>query len=935
MISSKKKYLLFFIISTYTLISSQEIPPIQNFTAEDYNAENQNWDISQSKEKFIYVANNRGLLEFNGAKWHLYTSPNNSIVRSVKIINEKVYSGCYMEFGYWQKDQSGQLNYHSLSSELDIKMLEDEEFWDIIQLEEWILFQSLNRIYIYNSKTKNYKIINSKTALQKIFKVENTIYFQKLNDGIYKIEKGNTLLVSNDPTFKTNIIVGAFNHNKKLLLLTQENGFYTISNKKAIRWNTPSDKLLSTTSVYSSVKTTKNTFILGTISDGIYQLDKNGKTLSNVDQAKGLNNNTVLNVFEDLDKNIWAGLDNGISCLNYNSPFKVYNDKNGKLGTTYASAIHQNYLYVGTNQGLFYKRQNTNEHLQLINGTEGQVWNLQVIDNTLFCGHNLGTYIIDINQATLISNIEGTWKLLPFPNQKNKIIQGNYNGFSILSKKNNKWTFSHQIDGFKISSRYFELINKDKILVTHEHKGVYELILNKDKTKFTEIKINTKLKGEKSSIVGYQNNFLYYYNEGIFNYNTKTNSFNKDSILNDALTIDETYNSGKLVNSNDEKLWAFTNKNIVYFSPGKLNTKPEVTKIYLPVELRKDYTGFENISLLEKEKYLLGTSFGYLIIDTKKIKKKKHRINLTRITKKKLNNQEEPVNLKTAPLLNYKENNITFSYSVSSFEKFTEIQYKYILEGRHDHWSEWTKESQKAFENLPFGKYTFKTKAKTGNDESVNEIIYDFIIERPWYLSYKIIGIYLVIFLFAVSIIHNIYKQHYKKQKQSILNKKQIEFEHTQLENEKVIMKLRNDKLRSEIEGKNKELAASTMSIIKKNEFLNSIKKELLEFKDPHLIKPVIKIIDKNLNNTNDWKLFQEAFNNADKDFLTKAKDKYPQLTPSDLRLCAYLRLNLSSKEIAPLLNISHKSVEIKRYRLRKKMSLTKKDNLIHHILEI
>ena len=125
------------------------------------------------------------------------------------------------------------------------------------------------------------------------------------------------------------------------------------------------------------------------------------------------------------------------------------------------------------------------------------------------------------------------------------------------------------------------------------------------------------------------------------------------------------------------------------------------------------------------------------------------------------------------------------------------------------------------------------------------------------------------------------------------------------------------------------------MSIIKKNEFLNSIKKELSGLENNEMIKPVIKIIDKNLKNTSDWKLFQEAFNNADKDFLTKVKDKHPELTPNDLRLCAYLRLNLSSKEIAPLLNISHKSVEIKRYRLRKKMGLAKKDNLIHHILEI
>jgi DNA-binding CsgD family transcriptional regulator len=97
----------------------------------------------------------------------------------------------------------------------------------------------------------------------------------------------------------------------------------------------------------------------------------------------------------------------------------------------------------------------------------------------------------------------------------------------------------------------------------------------------------------------------------------------------------------------------------------------------------------------------------------------------------------------------------------------------------------------------------------------------------------------------------------------------------------------------------------------------------------------VIKVIDKHLNNQDDWKFFEEAFNNADKDFLKKVKDYHPTLTNNDLRLCAYLRLNLSSKDIAPLLNITLSSVEIKRYRLRKKMHLPKNQGLTDHLLSL
>ena len=79
--------------------------------------------------------------------------------------------------------------------------------------------------------------------------------------------------------------------------------------------------------------------------------------------------------------------------------------------------------------------------------------------------------------------------------------------------------------------------------------------------------------------------------------------------------------------------------------------------------------------------------------------------------------------------------------------------------------------------------------------------------------------------------------------------------------------------------------------------------------------------------------MFKEAFDNADNDFLKKVKQAHSSLTPNDLRLCAYLRLNLSSKEIAPLLNISVRSVEIKRYRLRKKMDLSHEQGLVEYIL--
>jgi len=92
-------------------VVSQELPPIETFTPKMYGAENQNWSIAQYKEQFIYVANNKGLLEFNGAEWKLYPSPNETIMRSVSVIDDFIYTGCNKEFGFWQRNELGNLYY--------------------------------------------------------------------------------------------------------------------------------------------------------------------------------------------------------------------------------------------------------------------------------------------------------------------------------------------------------------------------------------------------------------------------------------------------------------------------------------------------------------------------------------------------------------------------------------------------------------------------------------------------------------------------------------------------------------------------------------------------------------------------------------------------------------------------------------------------------
>lgn len=924
-----------FLASTYIL--AQELPPIQKYSPKDYNGENQNWAISQSPEKLIYVANNKGLLEFNGAKWQLYPSPNETVMRSVQVVDDRIYTGCIMEFGYWEKNNSGILDYTSISKKMNIDLLEDEQFWNILNIDEWIVFQSLKRIYTYNAKDKSANIINTKGTINKIFKVDKHIYFQRQGKGIYKIVRGKVFLVFDDEVVKNNSVVNIFKNDKELLILTKDNGFYRSRNNSLVKWNIESNKLLSKVTVFNGIRLKDNSFAIGTISHGIIYLNEKGNLLYHINQNNILSNNTVLSLFEDAANNIWLGLDNGISYININAPYRLYHDKEGILGSTYTSVINNGKLYLGTNQGLFYKNIKSNDNFQFIKGTQGQVWCLKVINRTLLCGHDSGTYIVEGNQVKKILNTYGTWNIAPIEGKPSLLLQGNYDGLYVLEKLNNTWKLKHKIDGFNNSSQYFETLGNE-IFVNHSYNGVFKVEVDSTFSKVKNISVDTIIKGSNSGIIKYNENILYAYKEGIFKYNRINNKFIKDTLLSKVYNEDE-YISGKLRIDKKNNLWVFSNSNMSYITQGKLSNTPKIKNIPLTKEVRNDIFGYENIMKFEDEnKYLFGTTFGYLTVDIDKFEIEDFNVYIGRVINGSQKNNKTVKNILNKTLkgdFKNDENNVEISYFTPEYYTYLNPQYQYQLIGIYDDWVNWSENSIALFENLPFGDYTFNVRAKIGDKITKNIDSYSFKIEKPFYISNIMIATYFLLLSLILLFIHNVYKQFYKKQQEkqfALMNRK---MEMAKVQNEKEVIKIRNEKLQSEYKSKAKELAASAMSVVKMNELLKTIKDKLSSIQNKKLINPVIDIIDKNLNHNDDWEFFQEAFSNADSDFLRKLKTLHPNLSPSDLKLCAYLRLNLSSKELAQVQNISIKSVEVKRYRLRKRLKLARKVNLVNYILEL
>ena len=298
-----------------------------------------------------------------------------------------------------------------------------------------------------------------------------------------------------------------------------------------------------------------------------------------------------------------------------------------------------------------------------------------------------------------------------------------------------------------------------------------------------------------------------------------------------------------------------------------------------------------------------------------------------------LTSQRLPLEAKAS--LKSKQNSISFYYSVPEYDKYQITEYSYLLENEQEVWSQWDSKAFYETKNLSFGEYSFRVKARVGDQISSNVAHFNFNIARPWYASNLAIVVYVLLLVILFTGLNWFYRRYYRKQRERILEKTKRDMQLKNLASENEVVALRNQNLQKDIDARNRELATSTMTMVNKSKTLNKIKEALLLLNADGTLDKILSLVDANINNEKDWNFFEEAFNHADKDFFKKVKSVHSTLTANDLKLCVYLRLNMSSKEIAPLLNISPRSVEIKRYRLRKKIQLDRSVNLNDYFINL
>lgn len=928
--------LLMFMVSAYA-----NTPHIINISKDKYKADNKNWSIGQDDRGVMYFGNDVGLLEFDGVEWNLYHIPNSLTARSLAVLShETIFTGSYEEFGRWDRDISGKLVYTSLSDKVDKALFGNDDFWKIWIAQDCVYFQSFNSIYVYDYETITQ--VPADHGFLFLTKVRDEFLVQRMVGPLYRLE-GTTLhkLEGSEIFEDTDVRVILPYGEKDYLIGTSTKGIYLYDGKSFKVWNPSLSDIINSEELNCAILSSKGTYFLGTILGGIYEVDINGKIIDHISSEGTLQNNTVLSMYEDNLKNIWVGLDKGLSYIQYIDNTSCYTDPNGHTGAVYCGAVWNNKLFIGTNQGLFYMPEaelegsNPLSRMKLVDGTQGQVWALKVVDGVLYCCHNKGLKEIHTNlSVTDTYNIgTGVYNLLQATIKGQKLLLlSTYSSVRIINTQTKKMHILGQISEPIINANFDHLGN---LWLEHFNRGIYRCKLNDDFSGFRSFSyyggnnndgLPYKMKmfkvGGRIELLG---------DDKFYTYDDISDRIVSNTLLNECFK--ETTGLRQIIHIRDNDFWALTPMSVYKFSyDGYEASIFDSYNLGLNLSLVNTY---ENVSILNDSLSMICLDNGFLLNNKTKDRSETLVRNLyppyiEALQISNIDRETRYIDMSGKAEIPYNFNTVTFNFFTKDAFALN-LSFQYLLENVDKDWSQPNKINKVSYARLPKGEYVFKVRAIDDLGNVSDMVSYEFEIKAPWYLSVWAYLAYVFVIMGILYIIWLLILRRYRN-----LHLQKIRMRETR--------RLRDlaGELQQEVEQKNAELLTQTSFIIQKNELIFKIKAIIDDFYSKSktsglavLYQKINALLNSNLDSEDDWKTFLIKFEEKHTGFFKKMKMLYPQLTNNDLRLCACLKLNLETKEIASLMNLSIRAVENSRYRLRKKLNLKPSQNLNEFFLGI
>ncbi|WP_300910716.1 transcriptional regulator [uncultured Bacteroides sp.] len=924
--------------------------PVSNYTRHVYKAGNQNWDIQQHDNGWIYSANNNGLLEFDGVEWNIYPI-HNAKTRAVKVDDRgRIYIGGMEQFGYFTPNHLGGLEYtclsDSLSPDVNVGII-----WNILVDRDRVYFQS-DRHFFYMEEDVIKKISCSSKIYTSLI-LHNKLYIVT-DEGLLALNGTEFRKVSESSGVGTVVRIGGLlPYKDRMLVVTCDNGLFLYDGTSFKKYPTVAEEFCRKNRVFCAALQ-DSLLALGSIQGGVCLLNLETDEMEVISTENGLQNKTVLSMMFDKAGNLWLGLDNGIDCIHLDA--KITSLYGGKpvIGSGYASCSYKGKFYFATNQGLYRsdlpEQLSQNSSIDFVPETSGQVWSLYPYDDKLFCCSNNGIFIMDGEHLEHLSNPKGVWGVIPVSARKDVLIAGTYSGLYLLMKKGERWIMESYIKGFVRSCK--DMLMEDAthtLWVGNKQDGISRLILSEDLRTVEKVKDYNHTdfpRGYNACLLRVKDEIVVASHYGLWRYDQNRDSLEPYTWLEQLLEGKTDYTYMKI--DSLQNIWYVTDGSlkVLHYDSTRKEYRRLNDELFLKGLLIEN---FEDVYLYNADQAIVGTEEGFTLIKTDSLPSQRAPLTL-QIRKVYLTGLRDSLIYgrsylyDTAPVvIPYAQNSLRIEYSANNYNKARTVLYSYRLNanGEKEVWSEYSENNIKEFTGLHEGKYVFSVKLLTDGDQEPIETSFAFEILPPWYRTWWSYLAYSMLVLLMFFYMYYRIQESRKKllmQKELELYRQEQKFrEESELKDKKIDI-LKEENLQAELRHKSEELVRTTLNIVRKNEILLDIKKEVVgishAINEENLIalrRKTLRLlgqIDTNIGHDNDLQAFQNTFDSVHHDFFKRLEKEFPELNNKEKLLCAYIQMNLISKEIAPLLNISLRGVEISRYRLRKKLNLEEGENL-------
>ncbi|MGB0525964.1 MAG: two-component regulator propeller domain-containing protein, partial [Flammeovirgaceae bacterium] len=513
------------------------LPFVTNYTTQEYDGGIQNSAITQNAEGVIFVANNFGLLAYDGTNWSRTTLPKETKIRDVFVHESgRVYVASQGIFGYFEPTNYGNVEFVSLIDSLPESYQNVDETWRIFEDNGDLFFCTFSQVFIFK-KTGAIQVIDPDYAPESFFFINHKLYVNQLGKGLSYLNGDQLTLVDQGEFFQDKIISGLLPlANQQLWIATRNHGVFIYNGSSYEVWKGNGIPKLASAGINTAIRLHNGKIAIGTQNEGVFITSTDGQLIQHLNKGRGLNNRTVLSMYEDRLGNLWLGHNNGIAMVELNLPFSIISEQIGLPGTGYDGFLFKDRFYLGTSTGLYSKAINESNGVdyQLVKGTEGQVYCIQNVAQFLVLGHHNGAYAIQNGSTQQISDILGAWTFLALKNHPDYVVAGTYKGLLLFKKEGNELRFLHRIRGFSESSRVMDQDESGVIWMSHGYKGVYRLTLSDDLASVA-VKYYGKAQGFPSNLLinlwRINNRQVFTTEQAIYRYDQSTDRFVPDEFF--------------------------------------------------------------------------------------------------------------------------------------------------------------------------------------------------------------------------------------------------------------------------------------------------------------------------------------------------------------------------------------------------------------------